>query len=112
MMNPRRVQLENRLVAYARRLGRYEGDWCEGKKHGKARIIWGDGEWKGDVYEGDWVQDHRDGEGKYMWANGDVYRGRWERSKINGRGTKVGQFSTLDDDDDALHYMMLTFPCF
>ena len=78
--------------------GRYEGEWADGKKHGKAAqevrtrlgdIIWGEGEWKGDVYEGDWVQDHRDGEGKYMWANGDVYRGRWERSKINGRGTKV-----------------------
>ena len=35
------------------------------------------------------MQDHRDGEGCYMWANGDVYKGRWRQSKINGRGVKV-----------------------
>lgn len=40
---------------------KYEGEWKEGTKHGKGKIIYKSGAW----YEGDWVEDLISGDGKY-----------------------------------------------
>ena len=62
--------------------GTYEGEWGNGKKHGKGTIKWSDG----DSYEGDWKHDKRHGKGYRKYANG-YYDGEWKDDKRNGKGT-------------------------
>lgn len=62
---------------------RYEGQWREGKMHGKGTQIFA----KGDRYEGEYHDGHRHGKGKQSFANGNLYVGNFWQGQIHGIGT-------------------------
>lgn len=68
---------------------KYEGEWRDGRRQGFGKMEFENG----DRFEGLWMPDSRyDNEssmvkGTYTFANGDVYKGEWEGSTINGTGT-------------------------
>ena len=53
---------------------RYDGEWVDGKKHGRGKMTLANGNW----YDGKWHDDYADGEGKAM-INGKMYKGVWDR---------------------------------
>ena len=63
----------------------YEGDWVDGKQHGKGTYTSSDG----NVYEGDWVDDKQHGKGTYTWPDGNVYEGDWMDGKHTGKGKRT-----------------------
>ena len=46
-----------------------EGEWKDGKRHGKGHIKYV----SGDTYTGDWVNDNREGHGVYVFKSGERY---------------------------------------
>ena len=85
--------------------GIYEGELENGKRHGKGKYTYSngdeyDGEWENDmrhgkgkhtyedggVYEGQWQNGERHGEGMYTYWNGSVYDGEWENGEQHGEG--------------------------
>lgn len=50
---------------------RYEGEWFEGKMHGKGIYQYSDGS----VYEGAWVSGKMQGKGQFRYPNGNLYDG-------------------------------------
>jgi len=85
----------------------YLGQYKEGKRHGRGRLVWPDGSvyvgyWKddhsnirgrmihseGDWYEGDWLDDKAEGKGIYTHADGTVYQGDWANDLQNGQGVE------------------------
>ena len=62
--------------------GVYEGEVADGKRAGKGKYTWPDGE----VYEGDYVDDKRHGKGKYTYASGEVYEGDFVDGNFHGKG--------------------------
>lgn len=59
----------------------YEGKCKKGLAHGKGTA-------SGiDKYIGKFVKGLPDGQGIYTWANGDEYKGFWEKGKRSGEGT-------------------------
>ena len=68
--------------------GVYEGNLVDGKRTGKGKFTFSNG----DVYEGDWVDDKMTGKGKITNADGDVYEGDFVDGKFNGKG-KLNIFS-------------------
>ena len=61
----------------------YEGQYCEGKKHGIGKLQLPNG----DKYHGSFVADKFEGEGSYFFSNGDVYSGTWKAGERCGEGT-------------------------
>jgi hypothetical protein len=53
--------------------GIYEGQWFEGKMHGKGVFTFPNG----NVYDGNWANNKMEGLGKFIYVNGDVYEGSW-----------------------------------
>jgi hypothetical protein len=51
---------------------RYEGEWENGRKHGKGTYYYANG----NKYNGVWVNDKRTGHGVYIYTNGDRYEVR------------------------------------
>lgn len=51
----------------------YFGQYFNGMKHGKGRMIWPDGS----IYEGQWLNDKRHGKGRIVYSQGDMYEGEW-----------------------------------
>lgn len=49
----------------------YLGQFFNGMKHGKGRIVYLDGT----VYEGQWINDNRHGKGRVIYPLGDYYEG-------------------------------------
>ncbi|KAL6072447.1 Membrane occupation and recognition nexus protein MORN1 [Balamuthia mandrillaris] len=83
----------------------FDGETNEkGKKHGRGKLTWDDGEsfegefehdekvrgtfrWKtGDVYTGEWKNDLMTGVGTYEYADGRRYVGSWEKGYRHGIG--------------------------
>ena len=60
----------------------YEGDFKDDKMNGKGKFTCTDGE----VFEGDFKDDERNGKGKSTFASGDVYEGSWKDGEITGKG--------------------------
>ncbi|XP_058755814.1 phosphatidylinositol 4-phosphate 5-kinase 6-like [Vicia villosa] len=71
----------------------YEGDWVDGKRTGKGRIIWPCGKkYKGgngpvmgknrNIYIGNWKNNQRDGRGIVKWASGEVLEGCWSNGLL------------------------------
>jgi hypothetical protein len=60
----------------------YEGEWKDGKKHGKGLYKSLDGY----SYDGEWKNSKMDGQGVYKYPNGDFYRGEWKDNDRNGMG--------------------------
>ena len=63
----------------------YEGDWFQGKRHGKGTLYYRSGE----CYKGDFVLDRCHGMGQYTYANGDVHYGEWYNGRKQGKGVLV-----------------------
>lgn len=63
--------------------GRYEGEYKEGKRNGKGRMVSVDGS----HYEGEWKDNHPNGNGSFTWADGSHYEGELLDLKLNGFGT-------------------------
>ena len=64
-------------------LGEYQGDFVNGKKSGKGKYTFANG----DIYDGEWVEDKMSGQGIYTFANGDKYEGEFVDNKFSGTGT-------------------------
>ncbi len=57
---------------YSNQFFRYVGQWKEGKKQGKGKLLMKDGT----TYEGDFQQGEIVGRGKKTWADGREYTGK------------------------------------
>ena len=64
--------------------GSQEGEYREGKRHGRGVAIW-----PGGRYEGDYRGDKRHGHGMLALADGFRYKGQWRNDKYHGRGTMM-----------------------
>ncbi|EKX51869.1 hypothetical protein GUITHDRAFT_92528 [Guillardia theta CCMP2712] len=64
----------------------YEGEWKDGKQHGKGTFKSADG---GGVYQGEWMNGVKHGRGKSSSSDGHVYDGEWRNNKKEGRGKHV-----------------------
>ena len=92
-LNRRGVINDGLLKNFVRKVydnGVYEGDFIDGKRTGKGKYTWSNG----DVYEGDWVNDNLTGKGKltqrYYLIGGvegrKYYEGDFVDGKFNGKG--------------------------
>ncbi|KAG8505483.1 MORN repeat-containing protein 1, partial [Galemys pyrenaicus] len=62
---------------------RYEGQWKDGKKHGRGRLLLGDGGY----YEGEFLRGEMTGTGRRHWAaSGDTYSGHFVLGEPQGHG--------------------------
>jgi hypothetical protein len=61
---------------------RYEGDWKDGKEHGRGVLVFVNG----DRYEGEFRDGKPHGRGVYVTADGDRYEGEWKDGERTGRG--------------------------
>ncbi|MFZ5572048.1 MAG: hypothetical protein ACOZF0_16740 [Thermodesulfobacteriota bacterium] len=87
----------------------YEGEFLNGKPHGKGTYSWHNGDvYKGDwvegmrsgwgtlkrpngaYYEGEWKNGNREGNGAYRWQNGAYYEGEWRNDVRHGNGIYFG----------------------
>ncbi len=70
----------------------WSGACANGKAQGHGTALWRsveDGEWKEIRYEGDYKDGKRHGRGVYVGANGDRYEGDWKDGKAHGRGVEM-----------------------
>jgi len=85
--------------------GTYNGEWKDGKYHGRGTFTWGDGEkydgmWlhgkmngfgtktvTGYKYVGEWKDDASHGLGTLIAEKAYIYSGYWKDGKYHGRGT-------------------------
>lgn len=63
----------------------YQGQWKDGKRHGRGDQCWADGS----VYQGNWVDDMRCGKGRYIASDGSMYEGEWRENMFHGHGKCV-----------------------
>lgn len=63
----------------------YQGQWVDGKRHGRGDQSWADGS----VYQGNWANDKRNGRGRYISSDGSVYEGQWRHNMFHGNGKCV-----------------------
>ncbi len=61
----------------------YEGEYLNGKQHGKGNYYYKNGH----VYIGDYKDDFRNGEGTFYFINGNKYVGNWLNNNYHGEGT-------------------------
>ena len=62
--------------------GTYEGEMSEGKRQGKGKYIF----INGDLYEGEFTNNCKGKKGKYTYSNKDVYEGEFKNGEIHGKG--------------------------
>ena len=63
----------------------YEGQWKNGKRHGKGKQNWTDGS----VYDGYWLNDMANVYGRLIHSDGDCYEGEWYNDKAQGKGLYI-----------------------
>jgi hypothetical protein len=69
---------------------RYEGTFADDYMEGWGRYVWGVGSgYAGDHYEGEMTRDKRNGYGIYTWASGDSYAGPWKEDAVAGFATPM-----------------------
>jgi hypothetical protein len=62
----------------------YEGEWLDGKKEGKGKIIFR----SGSIFEGSFKNDLKEGYGKmYYYPSGNYFEGEWQKDVKCGMGT-------------------------
>ncbi len=81
---------------------RYEGDWKDGKEHGRGVEVRANG----NRYEGDWKGGKPQGRGVFVFANGDECEGDWREGTLVGTGTgrKNGQLKKCYLDGNIFKY--------
>ena len=52
----------------------YDGEWKDGKKHGKGVYTWP----TGDKYDGEWKDGKKHGKGAQTWPDGHLESGKWK----------------------------------
>lgn len=108
--NPNQQSLPKKASRIRRKpvLPYYEGEWKDGKEHGKGKRIFEEdhyyvGDWKeGDregfgfyqwpnktCYEGEFIKGFRDGTGTYTWSEKAKYIGQWQNGIEHGKGTRT-----------------------
>jgi hypothetical protein len=82
---------------------RYEGEWVDGRRHGRGVASYGNNDGTGYVcplgnlhdgaarcfYDGAWARGLRDGVGTFTCCDGRQYSGGWRRDKRHGTGRSV-----------------------
>ena len=63
---------------------RYEGEWADGKIHGRGVLT--SAKFK---YDGEWRAGKKHGRGVCYYSDGDTYEGDWANDKWHGQGTWV-----------------------
>ena len=63
----------------------FEGEYRNGRKHGRGRAEWRDGS----RYEGEWRNGKQHGQGKAISADGTRYEGEWQAGRQHGRGARI-----------------------
>lgn len=63
----------------------YEGEFREGLKHGRGKMVLSNG----NTYEGSFQYGKRQGSAKYTWANGDTYDGVFQDGAMTGEAEIV-----------------------
>ena len=63
--------------------GIYEGEWLDGKMHGRGLYTFPNG----NKYDGEWQDDVKEGYGVLQYINGERYEGYWKDDKAHGKGT-------------------------
>ncbi|MCP4441457.1 MAG: peptidase C14 [Aureispira sp.] len=58
--------------------GRYEGNFVEGKRSGKGKFVYANG----DVYDGNWVDGKPKGYGSRIYKNGKIKSGEWNAGRL------------------------------
>lgn len=61
---------------------KYEGNWVKGKKHGKGKATFKNG----DIYDGNFEDDTFNGIGTFNWKNNNSYTGMWKDGRMEGKG--------------------------
>lgn len=61
--------------------GEYTGIVLNGKRHGKGRMLY----INGDIYDGYWDNDKRHGKGRMMYVSGTIYEGEWKNNYKHGK---------------------------
>ena len=61
---------------------KYEGQFANGLREGRGKLITPDGE----TYDGMWAKDAFNGQGTYIWASGAKYTGEWKNGVRDGYG--------------------------
>ncbi len=64
----------------------YDGDWCEGRKHGQGQFVVA-GLY---TYHGDFVDGEMTGTGTKTWLSGASYKGQFREGEMHGRGSYTG----------------------
>jgi hypothetical protein len=80
----------------------YEGNWQNGKQHGRGVRTWP----SGSNYDGDFLHDKIHGQGVFTWANGNSYNGKFQDGKKNGPGVFTWKSGSKYDGaykDDKRH---------
>ena len=62
----------------------YEGEWAEGKQHGKGTYTFADGS----SHEGEFAEGNKHGKGTYTYASGAVKVGCYEANADVGQGVR------------------------
>ena len=57
--------------------GKYEGEFRDGKRHGKGVVIYPNG----DKYDGEWEAGKKSGKGVVIYPNGNKYDEEWKDGK-------------------------------
>lgn len=73
---------------------KYEGDWKNGKYHGK-----GESRYTNGIYKGDFKEGKRHGDGIYRWKNGEKYSGEWVNDNMSGHGVYEWSSGSRYDGD-------------
>ena len=74
----------------------YNGNFKAGKKSGKGKFVWKNGE----KYEGNFENDLRNGFGVYTYSKedaGDYHEGHWKDDKKSGKGKLVFKDGTKQE---------------
>jgi hypothetical protein len=82
-----------------------EGEWVEGKLHGKGIMVFGNGQ----RYEGDFVKSLREGFGIYYLENGEKYVGQWKNNKRSGKGEVFDEKGKLICKGQYLNGLLVPF---
>ena len=88
--------------------GYYEGNFVNGKRHGRGTYVWNNG----DRYDGEWRDGQKHGKGFQKCSNGSTYDGYWKNDDWYGTGKLIqydgteieGCWNGSNDANDVVFY--------